>query len=92
MIRVTRFALNAVVLLSLSGVAFGQISDNNYTNIGNIGLAVTSFGMIGNEFNASFWPAQPSCEYPFSPVPSRIEHLFNGGLWVGDTKTDRDRS
>ena len=70
-------------VLSIANFVQAQVSDNSYTNIGNIGLAVTSFGSIGNEFNASFWPAQPSCEYPFSPVRSRIEHLFNGGLWVG---------
>ena len=69
--------------MSIANFVQAQVSDNSYTNIGNIGLAVTSFGSIGNEFNASFWPAQPSCEYPFSPVRSRIEHLFNGGLWVG---------
>ena len=72
--------------LSIVGFAQAQVSDNSYTNIGNIGLAITSFGRIGNEFNASFWPAQPSCEYPFSPVRSRIEHLFSGGLWVGGYK------
>jgi hypothetical protein len=85
--RVLRHALDIAVLFILSsGLAQAQVSDNNYINIGNIGLAVTSFGVIGNEFNASFWPAQPSCEYPFAPVPSRIEHLFNGGLWVGGYK------
>jgi len=60
-----------------------QITDNKATDIGNVGLTVTSFGRIGNGFNASFWPAQPSCEFPVTPVRSRIEHLFNGGLWVG---------
>jgi len=85
--RGLRYALSAVVVLSLgSGIASGQVSDNNNTSIGNIGLTITSFGRIGNTFNASFWPAQPSCEYPFSPVRSRIEHLFNGGLWVGGYK------
>ncbi|MGO9481004.1 MAG: hypothetical protein ACLP05_04380, partial [Candidatus Kryptoniota bacterium] len=75
----------ALFLLPIN-LAYAQVSDNNYTNIGDIGLAVTSFGVIGNEFDASFWPAQPSCEYPFAPVPSRIEHLFNGGIWVGGYK------
>lgn len=67
----------------MTGVARGQVSDNNSTSVGKIGLTVTSFGRIGNSFNASFWPAQPSCEYTISPVRSRIEHLFNGGLWIG---------
>ncbi len=85
--RAYRFAFYSIVLLTtFTCGTYAQVSDNNYTNTGNIGLAITSFGRIGNEFNASFWPAQPSCEYPFTPVPSRIEHLFNGGLWVGGYK------
>ena len=45
---------------------------------GAIGLTVTNFGTIGTR-NA-YWPDQPSCEYPLG---SRIEHLYQGGLWVG---------
>ncbi|MCL5021380.1 MAG: hypothetical protein M1339_06960 [Bacteroidetes bacterium] len=80
----------ALIILGSSALSWntslGQVSDNGYTDVGNIGLAITSFGKIGNEFDASFWPAQPSCEYPFSPVRSRIEHLFSGGLWIGGYK------
>ena len=53
-------------------------TDKNYTTIGNIGLTITNFGTIGTR-NA-YWPTQPSCEYPRG---SRIEHLYQGGLWVG---------
>lgn len=52
--------------------------DSRYTNIGNIGLTVTNFGMYGNGF--ALWPNQPSCEYPLG---SGIEHIFDGSLWVG---------
>ncbi len=52
--------------------------DHHYTNIGNIGLTVTNFGTYGDGF--AFWPQQPSCEYPLG---SGIEHIFDGGLWVG---------
>ena len=56
------------------------LDDDNskFTNIGNIGITVTNFGTIGNGF--VLWPDQPSCEYPLG---SGIEHLFDGGLWVG---------
>lgn len=56
------------------------LDDDNskFTNVGNIGLSVTNFGMYGNGF--SLWPNQPSCEYP---IGSGIEHLFAGGLWFG---------
>jgi hypothetical protein len=51
---------------------------HHFTNVGNIGLTVTNFGTYGNGF--AFWPDQPSCEYPLG---SGIEHIFDGGLWVG---------
>ena len=56
------------------------LDDDNskYTNIGNIGITVTNFGTYGNGF--VLWPDQPSCEYPLG---SGIEHIFDGGLWVG---------
>ncbi len=57
-----------------------KLDDDNskYTNVGNIGLTVTNFGMYGNGF--ALWPQQPSCEYPLG---SGIEHIFDGSLWVG---------
>ncbi len=53
-------------------------TDRNYTTVGNIGLTVTNFGTVGTR--NSYWPDQPSCEYPRG---SRIEHIYQGGLWVG---------
>jgi hypothetical protein len=59
---------------------YKKLDDDNskYTNVGNIGLTVTNFGTYGHGF--SLWPEQPSCEYPLG---SGIEHIFDGGLWVG---------
>ncbi len=62
------------------------LDDDNskFTNVGNIGLTVTNFGMYGNGF--ALWPQQPSCEYPLG---SGIEHIFDGSLWIGGfTSTD----
>ena len=57
-----------------------NLGDDNskFTNIGNIGLTLTNFGTYGHGF--SKWPEQPSCEYP---IGSGIEHIFDGGLWIG---------
>lgn len=62
---------------------FKVLDDDNskFTNVGNIGLTVTNFGMYGHGF--SLWPNQPNCEYPLG---SGIEHIFDGGLWVGGRK------
>lgn len=59
---------------------FKALDDDNtkFTNVGNIGLTITNFGTYGHGF--VLWPRQPSCEFP---IGSGIEHLFDGGLWVG---------
>jgi hypothetical protein len=83
----TFFILLLQITLSISIIAQDNqtilqktLDDDNskFTNIGNIGLSVTNFGLYGNGF--SLWPTQPSCEYP---IGSGIEHLFGGGLWFG---------
>ncbi len=65
------------------------LADDNtkFTNVGNIGLTITNFGTYGHGF--SLWPTQPSCEYPLG---SGIEHLFDGGLWIGAFISDENRS
>lgn len=68
----------------IAGTARGQLADvfdEKITTAGNIGGTVTNLGLIGNSFSGSFnVEGNPSFEYP---VNSGIEHLFNGGLWVG---------
>lgn len=59
--------------------------DNQYTNIGNIGLTVSNFGTIGDGFAIQRPDDQPSCEYPLG---SGIEHIFVGGLWIGGKRDD----
>jgi hypothetical protein len=62
-----------------SPLAKYAIDDNTkYTNVGNIAITVTNFGVIGTGFKT--WPTQPSFQYPRG---SGIEHMFVGGLWVG---------
>lgn len=57
-----------------------KLDDDNskFTNVGNFGLTVTNFGMYGNGFVG--WPNQPSAEFPLG---SGIEHIFDGGFWLG---------
>jgi len=59
---------------------------DKYTNVGNIGITVTNFGTYGHGF--VFWPDQPSCEFPLG---SGIEHIFDGGIWVGGFRTDNNQ-
>jgi hypothetical protein len=52
--------------------------NTKFTNVGNIAITVTNFGVIGHGFR--LWPIQPSFQYPRG---SGIEHLYAGGIWVG---------
>jgi hypothetical protein len=69
------------------------VDDNSKsTNVGNIGLTVSNFGIYGNGLsNLTAANRQPSCEYPLG---SGIEHIFVGGLWIGgfqkDNPTDKN--
>jgi len=50
-------------------------------------MTVNNLGMIGNAFSGSFSvEGFPSCEYPRN---SGVEHLFQGGLWIGAIKEGR---
>lgn len=49
-----------------------------YTTIGQVGLTITNYGTLGTRNNN--WPNQPSCVYP---TGSLIEHMYQGGLWIG---------
>lgn len=55
--------------------------EEKVTSASNIGMTVNNLGMIGNGFGGSYQvQGFPSCEYPQG---SGIEHLFDGGLWIG---------
>lgn len=58
----------------------GLGKEEKATSVGNIGVTITNIGTIGNSFRGAFFQGQPSCEYP---IGSGIEHLFDGGLWIG---------
>lgn len=73
--------LSIILILLYSTLTFADDDVSKYTNVGNIGLTVTNIGTIGHGF--TLWPGQPSCEYPKG---SGIEHLFDGGLWIGGVK------
>lgn len=81
--RIVKYSISAILssVILYGGFLMADDDVNKYTNVGNIGLTITNFGTIGHGF--TLWPGQPSCEYPKS---SAIEHLFDGGLWIGGYK------
>ena len=54
----------------------------HFHNVGNLGLSVTNYGVIGEGYNN---PDQPSCMYKLYADNERyqIEHMSFGGLWIG---------
>lgn len=54
--------------------------DRESVDVGNVGMAVTNVGTIGRPDVRNDPLGPPSLEYP---INSGIEHLFEGGLWIG---------
>jgi hypothetical protein len=73
-------AIAAFLVLSLA--ANGQSSfEERTTTASNMRLNVTNLGTFGNAWRGyRDGSGDPSCEYP---AGSGVEHLFEGGLWIG---------
>ncbi|MBI1306625.1 MAG: hypothetical protein GC181_08430 [Bacteroidetes bacterium] len=74
--------LNISVLMLCSMSLLAQTSfDSKVTSASNVRMTVTNVGTIGNAFTGyRDGSGDPSCEYP---AGSGIEHLFEGGIWIG---------
>jgi hypothetical protein len=61
--------------------AKAQSFDEKTTSASNVRLNVSNVGTIGNAFRGyRDGSGNPSCEFP---AGSGVEHLFEGGIWVG---------
>jgi len=92
---------SSIYLISFFLLTYGQtvagkfnkflIDDNSKsTNVGNIGVTFSNYGIYGNGLNnLTAANRQPSCEYPLG---SGIEHIFVGGLWIGGFQKDNPTS
>jgi hypothetical protein len=76
-----------IVILSICVAVWGlqaqspDVYNEQQTSAGNISGTVTNLGTVGNAFSGSFnVEGRASWEYP---AGSGIEHIFDGGLWVG---------
>ena len=74
-----------LILLSCSSLRMhaqlADIFDEKQTEVSNVAATISNLGIIGNSFRGSFNLENfSSCEFP---VNSGIEHIFDGGLWVG---------
>ena len=64
--------------------SFEDIYDK-YTSVGQLGLTVTNFGVLGNGWNKIDGRILPSCQYKQNTeiLRDQVEHFSYAGLWVG---------
>ena len=70
----------------LNRVSFAADEYDKYTAVGNLGLTITNFGILGNGWNRmEDGSIHPSCQYKQQTEIAReqIEHFSYAGLWVG---------
>lgn len=83
------FYLLLVANFYLFGQSNNVIADDEYdkyTSVGNLGLTITNFGILGNGWNRmEDGSIHPSCQYKQQTEIAReqIEHFSYAGLWVG---------
>ena len=74
------------IVLSYSIMA-QSVSDvyDKYTSVGQLGLTVTNFGVLGNGWNKIDGRILPSCQYKQNTeiLRDQVEHFSYAGLWVG---------
>lgn len=68
---------------------YAQTLQEKQTSASNIAMTINNLGMIGNAFKGSYYTGSPSCQFP---AKSGIEHLFQGGLWVGGKNSNGEIS
>ena len=74
--------LLAAIFVFFSPILGAQTSfEERTTTSSNMRLNVTNLGTFGNAWRGyRDGSGDPSCEYP---AGSGIEHLFEGGIWIG---------
>ena len=77
-----------ILIMGLQNSVHAQFADDvydKYTSVGQLGLAVTNFGVLGNGWNKIDGRIQPSCEYKQKTeiLREQVEHFSYAGLWIG---------
>jgi len=76
-----------VLMLGFFSFSKAQDSPNifDYTSVGQLGMTVTNFGILGNGWNIINDQKLPSCQYKQHTTIDRdqVEHFSYAGLWIG---------
>lgn len=85
--RLRVFTTLFTLILGFPQTSFSQLQKtavddyNNYTIVGEMGLTVTNFGILGEGWNN---PNQPSARYKQYGIEREMVELMSyGGLWIG---------
>ena len=80
------YIIISIIVLPFSILA-QSVSDvyDKYTSVGQLGLTVTNFGVLGNGWNKIDGRILPSCQYKQNTeiLRDQVEHFSYAGLWVG---------
>ncbi len=94
--RYSRFFLPLVLVVAVLGIAIAKDSRSNhrqissddsyhYHNVGNLGLTVTNFGLLGHGYNDA---EKPSSQHKLRSnlLEEQVEHFSYAGVWIGGIK------
>ncbi len=88
--------LQLVLSVCLPRALHAQYADDifdQYTSVGQLGLTVTNFGILGNGWNKINGKILPSCQYKQHTEIQReqVEHFSFAGLWIGGVVNEERR-
>jgi hypothetical protein len=83
-----RSLLICLISIYLLNFAIAQPFEQKLINVGNIGMTLSNFGTVGQPNIRNNPSGNPSLEYP---INSGIEHLFEGGIWIGSLVNGQTR-
>jgi hypothetical protein len=79
--QVNYLIFTMIVMLTINNSNYGQVkNESKYTNAARLGLTINNSGTIGRPNVRSNTSGPPSMAYP---TGSGVEHLFEGGIWIG---------
>lgn len=72
----------ALTLFGAANLLPAEDDFSHFSSVGELGLTITNFGVIGHGYNIE---GQPSCLYQqYSELDfEQVEHFSYGGLWIG---------
>ena len=81
----TIMGILSVVIINMSSAQIVEDVFDKYTSVGQLGMTVTNFGVLGNGWNQINGRILSSCQYKQHTeiLREQIEHFSFSGLWIG---------